>query len=30
MHQKSESPLKLEMSDTWPQDVLWLHIKYLN
>jgi hypothetical protein len=30
MHQKSESPLKLEMSDNWPQDVLWLPIKYLN
>jgi hypothetical protein len=25
-----ESPLKLEMSDNWPQDVLWLPIKYLN
>lgn len=30
MHQKSESPLKLEMSDNWPQDVLWLPIKYLH
>lgn len=29
MHQKSESPLKLEMSDSWPQDVIWLPIKYL-